>query len=231
MLSTVRAKEMTPTRTTIGTFLPGVLALALILCSCRPSGSSDEAPLTGEKMKTCFKCNGTGKMKCPDCRDGEVDCPGHCLKLTQGTWIHMDVAGHPPTDVWQKFKSPDGGGWDAFNQNHVGHIIELRNGEWADTGPCPICHGTGKVPCPKCNGTGEVVCDVCDGKKVVPESWTALDNPKMKNRPVHFIMKDGRTLIGRKIFVIGNHATIQTATTAVEVNTSDIVSESKPDLK
>lgn len=236
---------MTRAKITVLTFLPGVIALSMILCSCRHAGRADEtqanaprtnqpssstaattATTTEEKTKACFQCNGTGKMTCPDCKGrGEIDCPGHCLKLTQGTWIHMDVAGHPPTDLWQKFDRP-AGQWRAYNQNHVGHIIEYRNGDWVDTGPCPICHGKGKVPCSKCDGTGEVVCDLCEGTKVVPESWTAFDNPK--HRPTHFAMKDGTTLVGRKTIVIGNHAVIQTANGQMEVNTSDILAENKP---
>ena len=214
------------------TFVPGVLALLLLLCSCRKAGEAPgagDAGATGEKMKTCFQCNGTGKMKCPDCRDGEIDCPGKCLKLTQGTWIHMDVAGHPPTDLWQRFRRANG--WTSYNQNHVGHIIEERNGDWVDTGPCPICQGKGKIECPKCKGTGEITCTLCDGKKVVPDSWTTFDNPKLKNRPDHISLKDGRVLFGKKVFVFGTRTTIQTTNGNVEVNTSDIVSESKPDGK
>src|SRR5215469_10763949 len=224
---------MTSTKTKVWTFLPCILASLLLLCSCRKAGETPSARdtestgSTGEKTKTCFQCNGTGKMKCPDCKDGFADCPGDCLKLTKGTWVHMDVAGHPATDLWQRFEKP-GGGWRAYNQNHVGHVIEYRNGDWVDTGPCPICHGTGKIECPKCKGTGEIACTVCDGKGVVPESWTTFDNPKLKNRPDHITLKDGRVLFGKKVFVFGNHTTIQTMTGNVEVNTSDIVSESKP---
>lgn len=223
---------MTPTKTKLWIFLPGAFALLLLLCSCRKSGETSAAGNTGstaagdEKMKTCFQCNGTGEIKCPDCRDGEIDCPGKCLKLTQGTWIHMAVDGHPPTDVWQRFQTATG--WRAFNQNHVGHVIEYRDGDWVDTGLCPICHGKGKIECPKCHGTGEIPCTVCDGKKVVPESWTAFDNPKLKNRPDHIALKDGRVLLGKKVFVFGNHTTFQTTNGTVEVNNSDIVAETKP---
>jgi hypothetical protein len=217
-------------KTKVWIFLPGVLALVLVLCSCRKAGEAvgDIGP-TGEKMKACFQCKGTGKMKCPDCRDGFVDCPGDCLKLTQGEWVHMKVDGHPSTDLWHKFEVQ--GGFTAFNQDHVGHIIKSINGDWIDSGKCPICHGTGKVECPKCKGTGEVTCTICDGKGVVPESWTAFDNPKLKSRPGQITLKNGKVLLGKKVFVFGSHTTIQTANGNVEVNTSDIVSESKPDGK
>jgi uncharacterized protein YlaI len=181
-----------------------------------------------EKTKPCFQCNGTGKMKCPapTCQKGEVDCPGSCLQLTKGTWVHMEVAGHPPTDVWQKFNK-SGGGWTAYNQNHVGHIIQMVNGEATDVGVCPVCHGKAKVKCTLCNSTGEVVCSLCEGKKTVPESWTTFDNPKMKNRPTHFKMKDGTTLIGKKTMEIGTRATIKTEKGDVEVNSADILEEIK----
>jgi hypothetical protein len=142
----------------------------------------------------------------------------------------MQVTGHPPTDIWQKFPKP-GGGWTAYNQNHVGHVIELRNGDWVDTGPCPVCHGKGKIECAKCGGTGEIVCNICEGTKVVPESWTAFDNPKLKNRPGQIALKDGRVLIGKKVFVFGTHTTIQTANGNVEVNTSDILAQNQPNGK
>jgi len=167
-------------------------------------------------------------MKCtaPSCRNGEAECPGQCLKLTKGTWIHMEVAGHPPTDVWQKFTTP-AGGWRAYNQNHVGHIIKLQNGDFKEVGRCPICKGTTRVKCTVCNGTGEVVCNICDGKKVVPASWTAFDNPKMKSQPDHFRLKDGTVLVGRQVVIMGSHTTIRTAKGDVEVNTADIVPEGK----
>ena len=230
---------MTSTKTKVWTFLSCILASLLVLCSCGKTGKapavgdtkpSGEASSSAEKTKACFQCNGTGKVKCPDCTDGLVDCPGDCLKLTRGAWVHMDVNGHPPTDVWQRFETP-GGGWRAFNQNHIGHVIAYRNGDWVDTGPCPICHGKGKIECSKCYGTGEITCNVCDGKGVVPDSWTAFDNPKLKNRPGQITLKDGRVLFGKKVFVFGSHTTIQTTNGNVEIATADIVSESKPEGK
>jgi len=187
--------------------------------------SADNA--NAEKTKPCFNCGGTGKTSCPNGKDGEMDCPGPCLKLSVGEWVHMDVAGHPPTDLWRKF-SKGSGGWSAWNQNHVGDIIEYQNGDPVDVGKCKICGGTGKVKCTLCNGTGEITCPICEGKKVVPEFWTAFDNPKMKNRPGHFKLKDGRIIAGKKIITIGNDVNIQTTTGNVQVKQSDIVSEDTP---
>jgi hypothetical protein len=180
-----------------------------------------------EKTKSCFNCNGTGEVQCPNGKDGLMDCPGPCLKLSKGVWVHLEVAGHPPTDLWQKFYTADGG-YQAWNQNHVGDVIQMQNGVPVDTGQCKICGGTGKVKCTICNGTGEITCPICGGKKVIPESWTAFDNPKMKDRPSYFKLKDGRTLIGREVMVIGDAVTIRTQKGDIEVSQKDIVSEEKP---
>ncbi|MEJ0090177.1 MAG: hypothetical protein WDM80_10585 [Limisphaerales bacterium] len=199
----------------------GWLVVALI-AGCDKAGG-----LGGEKTKTCFACQGVGKTSCPNGSSGWKDCPGNCLKLSQGVWEHMDVAGHPATDVWRKFYK-SGGGYQAWNQNHVGDVVEMRDGVPVNIGKCSICGGTGRVKCPVCDGTGNVVCPVCGGKKVVPESWTALDNPTVKTRPSQFKLKDGRTLVGRRLIIIGDQITIHTATGDVVVKAADIVAEEKP---
>ncbi len=153
-------------------------------------------PGAGEKV--CFQCNGTGQTTCfsPGCKDGWVDCPGPCLKLSKGTWEHMHVDGHPDTDVWQRFHQADGTSqW--WNQGHVGEVIEMRAGMAVDIGKCPVCGGRGRVSCKACNGTGKSMCPICEGKKVVPDSWTAFNNPKLKNPPAMIQLKDGRTIFGK----------------------------------
>ncbi len=77
--------------------------------------------------------------------ENPVPCPNGCLKAEDPGWVSMKVDGHPDTDVWMKFTGPKG--WHAFNQNHIGHIISLVNGEYVDTGVCPVCRGTTRV-CP-----------------------------------------------------------------------------------
>src|SRR5207249_3930193 len=37
---------------------------------------STPADASAEPTKPCFKCNGTGQIKCPFCKDGQVECPG-----------------------------------------------------------------------------------------------------------------------------------------------------------
>ncbi len=170
-----------------------------------------DGPKPGEKV--CFACKGTGLVKCvaPGCVDGRVDCPGPCLKLDRGTWVHMEVAGHPASDVWQKFDQSDGS-WVAYNQGHVGHVIEMQNGRAVDSGPCKICNGTGKVTCSVCNGTDKVVCPICGGKKFIPTAWTPVDNPWLDSQPDLIRLNDGRILFGQIISTVGTDVTIKTRT-------------------
>src|SRR5579872_4239136 len=51
-------------------------------------------------MKTCFNCNGTGKIKCLNCQDGLAVCPAGCIKATDPGWHHMEAPGHPASDIW-----------------------------------------------------------------------------------------------------------------------------------
>jgi hypothetical protein len=205
-------------------------AVAFLLASAALAVPTNSPPaaVTG-KTKPCFQCKATGISPCLvfGCKDGQVDCPGPCLKLSKGVWQHEDVAGHAPTDLWQRFPRADGT-WHMWNQNHVGDVIQMQNGEPVNIGKCKICGGSGHVKCSVCNGTGKVVCPICDGKKVVPDSWTAFDNPRLKDRPTHFKLKDGRVIIGRVKMTLGTTLTIRTETGSVDIETSDIVSQEKP---
>ena len=168
-----------------------------------------DGPSAGEKI--CFACKGSGTVKCtaPGCVDGMVDCPGPCLKLDRGVWVHLDVAGHPASDIWQKFYQSDGS-YEAYNQNHIGHVIAMENGQAVDTGPCKICGGAGKVPCSVCKGTGQVVCPICEGKKYIPDSWTPTDNPWLDRQPDLIRLVDGRILFGKVMSTVGSDVTIKT---------------------
>src|SRR5881396_3369879 len=87
----------------------------------RPA-APDSAP--DEDHQQCFACDGRGTTAvcfAAGCKSGDVECPGPCLKLTRGKWEHMQVAGHDPNDLWQKF--PDGPGRTvAWSQGHVGEV-------------------------------------------------------------------------------------------------------------
>jgi tetratricopeptide (TPR) repeat protein len=82
-------------------------------------------------------------------RLGWRPCPGNCLKATTPGWHKLDVAGHPASDNWITFdyREPDGtSAHSSFSQLHIGHIIQSFPDKAAvDSGPCPICGGTGWV--------------------------------------------------------------------------------------
>ena len=176
-----------------------------------PPPEAVAGPGTGEKV--CFACNGEGTVAClvPGCVNGQVDCPGPCLKLSRGTWIHMDVPGHGPNELWQKFPDLDGrGGYYAFSQNHLGEVIVYQNVRAVSTGKCKICGGTGKVKCDVCKGTGKVTCPICNGKKFIPGAWTPTDNPWFNSQPDVIRLADGQVLLGRVAASAGGERTIIT---------------------
>jgi hypothetical protein len=157
------------------------------------------------------------------CRGGKVDCPGPCLKLDQGVWTHMNVPGHPATDLWRTFVNPDRS-TESWNQGHLGHVVAMRNGHWEDTGPCPICGGAGTVPCPVCKGTGIQTCPVCEGKKYIPAAWTPTDNPWFNRQPDVIRLKDGRVFLGKIAFQSGTHVTIVTrGNEVIHADASDVL--------
>ncbi len=181
-----------------------------------------------ENSKPCFVCKGTGISSCaaPSCQKGQVDCPGSCLKLSKGSWIHMEVAGHSPTELWQRFPSATGG-ISSWNQNHCGEVIQMQNGQPVNIGACKICGGAARVTCKVCGGTGRVTCVLCGGKKTVPESWTPFDNPHLKSRPNLFKLQDGREIRGRSVMASGGTTLIRTEKGDVKVPTAEILSETK----
>jgi hypothetical protein len=201
-----------------------VATLLLTLFAAVGSSQPDSQDQAG-KIKPCSKCNGTGKIPCPACKNGWAECPGPCLKLSQGVWNHLNIPGQDPGFLWQAFPSDDGKLY-IWNQTHVGEVIQTQNGIPVDIGKCPICGGLGRVKCSVCKGTGEVVCNVCKGMKVVLDTESLL-NRSTETSPSLFKLKDGRVLTGRKTMVIGTHVTIRTEKGDVEVAQADIVSEEK----
>ena len=201
---------------------------ALLFVSCgrqssapasQPTATTNSAPPPpppkvvagpGPNEKVCFECRGKGTVPClvPGCTDGEVDCPGPCLKLSKGTWIHMTVAEHGSNELWQKFPNKKGqAGYQSWNQDHVGEVIVYTNGVAVNIGKCKVCGGTGKVTCSVCNGTGRQTCPVCNGTKFVPLAWTPTNNPWFNSQPDLIRLKDGRVLLGRVAAVAGDDRT------------------------
>src|SRR4051812_35183602 len=129
--------------------------------------STDASPTKlvgpGKDEKSCFACKGDGAVPChAGCVSGKMDCPNPCLKLSRGAWIHMEVAGHDPNELWQKFPNQSGlGGYQAWTQGHLGEVIQYQNGVAANVGKCTVCGGTTKVTCKTCAGTGKQTCEVC----------------------------------------------------------------------
>lgn len=181
----------------------------------------------GKDEKTCFACNGDGAAPCraTGCVSGRMDCPNPCLKLSRGSWIHMEVAGHDPGELWQKFPNQSGhGGYQAWTQGHVGEVIQYQNGVAVNVGKCTVCGGTTKVTCKTCAGTGKQTCEVCQGKKFIPTAWTPTDNPWFNSQPDLIRLKDGRTILGRIAMAVGEERTIVTRDKkTLQVKASDIL--------
>ncbi len=164
----------------------------------------------GKDEKACFTCNGAGTVPCSarGCVAGKVECPGPCLKLTRGSWVHMNVPGHDPKELWQKFRKPNGG-VTAWNQGHVGEVIALQNGDYVNIGKCTVCSGTTRVACSACKGLGRQPCELCGGKKYVPIAWTPTNNPWLDKQPDVIRLKDGRVLLGKIVLSSGDDRTIK----------------------
>jgi hypothetical protein len=132
------------------------------------------------------------------------------MKLTRGTWIHMNVAGHDPKELWQKFPNASGkGGYQAWTQGHVGEVIAMQNGEAVNIGPCKVCGGAATVECRGCKGQGTQLCDICRGQKFIPTAWTPSDNPWLNSQPDVIHLSDGRFFLGKVVVSSGEEWTIR----------------------
>jgi hypothetical protein len=210
--------------------LTGCDRIALTQSNTPGSGqpaSDGTAPVVSAKgMKVCFQCGGSDKTACaaPGCQAGLVTCPGPCLRLSKGTWEHRHVDGHPDTDLWQGFHQANAT-TRYWNQNHAGEVIEMRDGMAVNLGKCSVCGGTTKAKCTVCGGTGRVTCTICDGKGMVPETWTAFNNPKQKHPPSSIQLKGGRTIYAKIESRIGSKVYFRTESgKQEELLADDIVS-------
>lgn len=212
----------TPVLETVEKHMRFIASICFVFLIGVASGfAQDKAP---ESTKACFACAGTGETRCKvvGCRDGEVDCPAPCLKISRGNWIHKNVPGHDPKELWQEFRGRTSR--KAWSQGHLGQVIQMQNGEPVNIGPCKTCGGTTRVKCGICRGTGETSCEICDGEKIVPAAWTEFDNPKMKNPPKDIRLKDGRVIRGRIISSLGDTKVIKTAEgKRIEVKRADML--------
>jgi hypothetical protein len=123
----------------------------------------------------------------------------------------MNVPGHGPNELWQKYPDLDGrGGYYAFSQNHLGEVVAYQGVRAVSTGKCKVCGGTTKVTCSVCKGTGKVTCPICQGKKFIPVAWTPTDNPWFNSQPDVIRLADGQVLLGRVAASVGDDRTIIT---------------------
>jgi hypothetical protein len=192
------------------------------------SNSAPQVATPGPGEKVCFACDGTGMVKCsaPGCVNGQVPCPGPCLKLSKGVWRHTDNNGKPSDLLWQTITAPDGRTYFVSEQ-HLGEVFAFQGGQVQHLGKCKICGGTGKVKCDVCKGTGQVICPICNGKKFIPVAWTTTDNPWFDSQPDVIRLADGRVILGRVAASSGEDRTIVTRDKKVlHVNASDILPRS-----
>ena len=166
----------------------------------------------GLNEKVCFACKGEGIIACraPGCVNGQVDCPGPCLKLSKGVWTRTDIDGKPSDMLWQYFTSVDGRWTLGWSEHHLGEVIVMQDGKPTDIGKCKVCGGSGKVKCEVCQGTGQQTCLICDGKKYIPAAWTITDNPWFNRQPDVIRLADGRVVLGRVAATVGDDRTIVT---------------------
>lgn len=200
--------------------------LAAMIAVCAPVRAETNPPTL--KTKPCFQCKATGEIKCPvaSCVNGQMDCPAPCIKLRVGKWVKRPDLHRPdPNETMQKVKVGNDT-WD-ISSHHEGVIYIPKGDKEIEMVTCKVCNGTTRVTCKTCAGKGLLTCPVCEGKQVVPESWTAFDHPRMKERPSRYKLKDGRELLGRKISAIGSSLRIRTETGDVNVDAAEIVSEEK----
>lgn len=187
------------------------VVFGIVLGLAASTGGADEP------MKECPQCHGAGSGSCQArCDHGQRICPGKCLKASVGKWEHMQVEGHAPSELWQKFKTAKG--YRAWNQNHLGEVVEVRDGDAFLMGKCPVCGGTTKVKCGACDGTGLTKCRLCNGSGQVAQSV----QPAVP--PGEFPLKDGRVLRGKITMQRGEMLQIRTEEgKTVMINRNELV--------
>lgn len=168
------------------------------------------APPPPKDQKLCFGCNASGTVPCSEhgCVSGRVECPGPCLRLSRGAWVRMNVPGHNPNELWQKFPSRQGG-YQSWSQEHVGEVIAMQKGVPVNIGKCQVCGGSTRVACKTCQGRGRQGCELCEGKKYVPLAWTPTNNPWLNRQPDLIRLTDGTVLLGKVVLSSSEDWTIR----------------------
>jgi hypothetical protein len=130
-----------------------------------------------KQHKECVTCKGTGSTGActtPGCKEGKVDCPKPCLKLSVGQWKLVNGM------KIREFKTADGKGTAWWSEHHLGELIVMENGTPTNKGPCPTCGGTGKLDDPACKGTGKKLCTECKGNGFTGPACPSCDQGHVK---------------------------------------------------
>ena len=118
------------------------------------------------KSTPCKKCEGTGKISCPDCQgqksvycvachgDGTVICP-KCKKTMKIGCKACEGRGKVYSDTQQAYVNCTQ--CDGKGSFPCGDCKNGRN-------PCAECGGNGRIPCRKCAESGSMECTACCGK-------------------------------------------------------------------
>jgi len=133
----------------------------------------DGSGVDPKQHKECATCKGTGSAgPCPTkgCVEGKLVCPAPCLKLSQGVWkLHEDDGKR-----WRFFPGRTHGFY--LSEGHAGEMIVMENGDPVRKGPCPTCHGKGKIDDPVCQGKGHKTCADCRGLGFVGPACPTCDH-------------------------------------------------------
>ena len=114
-------------------------------------------PAAKKPCPTCKETGAAGKCTNPKCKEGKVDCPGPCLKLSVGTWKKKDDG-----KLWREFKMKGNRGYNV-SEGHVGEVWNFTGAEPENKGKCGQCNGTAKVDCGTCAGRAHLPCKACRG--------------------------------------------------------------------
>jgi hypothetical protein len=136
-----------------------------------------------ETKKDCQTCKGSGAgAKCTNakCKEGKVDCPGPCLKLSVGSWVLKKEDGKK----WRTLTARSGGRviQHYVSDGHLGEVWALNSdgSSIENKGQCTVCRGEAKLECGTCSGKGHLPCKSCAGVGVVGPACKDCAGGKIK---------------------------------------------------
>jgi hypothetical protein len=140
-----------------------------VLCATCKGTAHDPA-----SAKDCKTCKGELLVDCkaPKCKEGTIPCPSTCLKLTEGNWTRR-----PDGMRWRVFRNSRGS--QEYNEQNVGELIVVENGQWTNKGKCPTCGGKTTLDCPTCRGLGKAPCATCIARSDAPACTGGCDHGRV----------------------------------------------------